>query len=267
MDNRPIGIFDSGVGGLTVAKEIIKALPNENIVYFGDTARVPYGAKSKEVVTKYSKQIVRFLKTKDVKAIIAACNTVSSNSLDDLRKDLDVPIIGVVEPGVKSVIGTTKNKKVGIIATEATIRSGMYSSLIHKADSSIEVFSKPCPLFVPLVEEGWHDNEVAKLTAEIYLDELICCGIDTLLLGCTHYPLLKPCIGGIIGPSIKIVDPAKNTAESIKEILTANDMLNDGTKEKTNVFYLSDITDKFERICMKTLKRTYTPAKIDIEKY
>ena len=167
MDNRPIGIFDSGVGGLTVVKEIVKCLPNENIVYFGDTARVPYGDKSKDVVTKYSKQIVRFLMTKNVKAIIAACNTVSSNSMEELRKEFDIPFVGVVEPGVKSVLETTKNKKVGIIGTEATVRSGMYSRLIHQADSSIEVFSKPCPLFVPLAEEGWYENDVAKMTAYI----------------------------------------------------------------------------------------------------
>ena len=267
MDNRPIGIFDSGVGGLTVAKEIIKALPNENIVYFGDTARVPYGDKSKDVVTKYSKQIVRFLLTKDVKAIIVACNTATSNSLTELQESFDIPIIGVVEPGVKSVISTTKNKKVGIIGTEATMRSGMYSRLIHEADSSIEVFSKPCPLFVPLAEEGWYDNEVARITAGIYLNELICCGIDTLLLGCTHYPLLKKCIGETIGETIKIVDPAKNTAEITRQILAEKDMLNDGTDKPTNVFYVSDINEKFEKICLKTLKRTYTPAKIDIEKY
>lgn len=267
MDNRPIGIFDSGVGGLTVVKEIIKALPNENIVYFGDTARVPYGAKSKDVVTKYSKQIVRFLMTKNVKAIIVACNTVSSNSLDTLRDSFDVPFVGVVEPGVRSVLQTTKNKRVGIIGTEATIRSGMYGRLIHEADSSIEVFSKPCPLFVPLAEEGWYDNEIAKMTAGLYLDELISCGIDTLLLGCTHYPLLKQCIGETIGEAIKIVDPAKNTADSLKHILAKSDMLNDGFEKPTNIFYVSDITDKFEKICLKTLKKTYTPAKIDIEKY
>ena len=267
MDNRPIGIFDSGVGELTVAKEILKALPNENIVYFGDTARVPYGDKSKEVVTKYSKQIVRFLLTKNVKAIITACNTVSSNSLDDLRSEFDVPFVGVVEPGVKSVINTTVNKKVGIIGTEATIRSCMYSRLIHEADSSIEVFSKPCPLFVPLAEEGWYDNEVARLTASMYLNELVRCGIDTLLLGCTHYPLLKQCIGETIGEAVKIVDPAKNTALYLKELLEENDMLNDGSQKPTNVFYVSDITNKFEKICLKTLKKTYTPAKIEIEKY
>ena len=267
MDNRPIGIFDSGVGGLTVVREIIKSLPNENIVYFGDTARVPYGTKSVEVVTKYSRQIVRFLLTKNVKAIVIACNTVSSNSLEALREEFDIPFAGVVEPGVKSVLETTKNKKVGLIATEATVRSGMYTKLIHEADSSIEVFSKPCPLFVPLAEEGWYDNDVAKLTAKLYLDELISCGIDTLILGCTHYPLLKQCIGEEIGSEVKIVDPAKNTAENIKQILEDSNMLNDGREKPVNVFYVSDLTDKFEKICLKTLNRTYTPAKIDIEKY
>ena len=187
--------------------------------------------------------------------------------MEELRKEFDIPFVGVVEPGVKSVLETTKNKKVGIIGTEATVRSGMYSRLIHQADSSIEVFSKPCPLFVPLAEEGWYENDVAKMTASIYLDELICCGIDTLLLGCTHYPLLKQCIGETIGDEIKIVDPAKNTAFSIKEILQEKNMLNSGTEKQTNAFYVSDITDKFEKICLKTLKKTYTPAKIDIEHY
>ena len=205
--------------------------------------------------------------TKNVKAIIVACNTVSSNSLDALRRTFDIPFIGVVEPGVKSVLETTKNKRVGIIGTEATIRSGMYGRLIHDADSTIEVFSKPCPLFVPLAEEGWYDNDVARMTAELYLDELISCGIDTLLLGCTHYPLLKHCIGETIGEAVKIVDPAKNTAEALRIILEKNNMLNDGSEKPTNIFYVSDITDKFEKICLKTLKKTYTPAKIDIEKY
>lgn len=267
MDNRPIGIFDSGVGGLTVVKEIIKTLPNENIVYFGDTARVPYGAKSKDVVTKYSKQIVRFLLTKNVKAIIVACNTVSSNSLEELKREFDIPFVGVVEPGVKSVIDTTKNNKVGIIGTEATIRSGVYAELIHKSNNHIEVFSKPCPLFVPLAEEGWYDNNVAKLTSEIYLNEFTACGIDTLLLGCTHYPLLKQCIGDTIGKDVIIVDPAKNTAECIKIILKSKDMLNEDNENPVSVFYVSDITDKFEKICLKTLKKIYTPAKIDIERY
>ncbi|MPM78431.1 Glutamate racemase [bioreactor metagenome] len=205
--------------------------------------------------------------TKNVKAIIVACNTVSSNSLDELQKDFDIPFVGVVEPGVKSVIDTTKNKKVGIIGTEATIRSGMYGKLIHKANKSIEVFSKPCPLFVPLAEEGWYDNDVAKLTAGIYLNELIACGIDTLLLGCTHYPLLKQCIGETIGENVKIVDPAKNTADSLKIILKNKDLLNDGIEKPISVFYVSDITDKFEKVCLKTLKKTYTTAKIDIEQY
>ena len=247
MDNRPIGIFDSGVGGLTVVKEIVKSLPNENIVYFGDTARVPYGAKSKDVVTKYSKQIVRFLMTKNVKAIIIACNTVSSNSLDELKKAFDIPFVGVVEPGVRSVIDTTKNKKVGIIGTEATVRSGMYTKLIHKADNSIEVFSKPCPLFVPLAEEGWYDNNVARLTAEIYLNELIGCGIDTLLLGCTHYPLLYSKIMKYMPEGVTVIRQGHIIAESLKDYLRRHPEMDERCGKGGSCRYLT--TESAEKFC------------------
>ena len=199
MDKRPIGIFDSGVGGLTVVKQIMKTLPNENIIYFGDTARLPYGTKSKKTVTKFSKQIVRFLLTKNVKAVIIACNTASSNSLEELRQTFDIPIFGVIVPGVEEAIHCTKNKKVGIIGTTSTIRSKAYETLLAQADSSIEVYAKPCPLFVSLVEEGWTENMVAKLTAKNYLTDLIEKEIDSLVLGCTHYPLLKRCIGETVG--------------------------------------------------------------------
>ena len=169
MDKRPIGVFDSGVGGLTVVKQIMKTLPQENIIYFGDTARLPYGTKSKKTVTKFSKQIVRFLLTKNVKAVIIACNTASSNSLEELRQTFDIPIFGVIVPGVEEALRSTKNKKVGIIGTASTIRSKAYETLIAQTDKSIEVYAKPCPLFVSLVEEGWTENAVSKLTAEIYL--------------------------------------------------------------------------------------------------
>ena len=235
MDNRPIGIFDSGVGGLTVAKQVIKVLGNENIVYFGDTARLPYGSKSKETVTRFSKQIVRFLKTKDVKAVIIACNTASSNSLEELKETFDLPIFGVVVPGASEAVKATKNKKVGIIGTVGTVRTNAYKKLICEADSSIEVFSKACPLFVPLVEEDWTNNEITKLTAEKYLSELLKEGIDSLVLGCTHYPLLKKCIGDVVGDNVKLVDPAKATALTVKNFLTENNMLNDGTEENHHI--------------------------------
>ena len=265
MDNRPIGIFDSGVGGLTVVKQVMKALPNEDIVYFGDTARVPYGSKSKETITKFSSQIIRFLLSKDVKAVIIACNTVSSNCFDDLTKEFSVPLIGVVTPGVESCIKATKNKIVGIIGTEGTVKSGAYEKKLKAIDSEIQVYSKACPLFVPLAEEGWVDNEVAYSVAKIYLKELVENGIDSIILGCTHYPILKKCIGNVIGENIKIVDPAYATAKKMEEHLRNNDMLakNSG---KIN-FYVSDNTNKFDFICKSVLKSEYTAEKIDIEKY
>ncbi len=237
MDKRPIGIFDSGVGGLTVVKQIMKALPNENIIYFGDTARLPYGTKSKKTVTKFSKQIVRFLLTKNVKAVIIACNTASSNSLEELRQTFELPIFGVIVPGVEEAIRSTKNKKVGIIGTASTIRSKAYETLLAQADSTIEVYAKPCPLFVSLVEEGWTENTVAKLTAENYLTELVEKGIDSLVLGCTHYPLLKRCIGETVGSSIKLVDPAKATARMVKAFLAEHRLLQQGENIAERYFY------------------------------
>lgn len=267
MDNRPIGVFDSGVGGLTVVKQVMKTLPQEDIVYFGDTARLPYGSKSKEAVTRFSRQIVRFLLTKNVKAIIIACNTASSNSLDILRQEFDLPIFGVVVPGVEEALHSTKNKKVGIIGTAATVRSNAYQKLICKADSEIKVFSKACPLFVSLVEEGWIENEIARLTAKEYLRELIDEGIDSLVLGCTHYPLLKRCIGETVGEAIRLVDPAKATAKQVWSYLQENSLLNEMEKAGERVFYVSDATDKFEFLCQRALKKSYEPEIIDIEKY
>lgn len=265
MDNRPIGIFDSGVGGLTVVKQIIKALPNEDIIYFGDTARVPYGSKSKETVTKFSSQIIRFLLSKDVKAIIIACNTVSSNCFDELTKEFSVPIIEVVTPGVESCVSATKNNIVGIIGTEGTIKSKAYEKKIKEINPFIKVYSKACPLFVPIAEEGWTDNEVARLTVESYLKELIEKNIDSIVLGCTHYPLLKKCIGKVVGENVKIVDPAFATALKMKEFLEKNDMLakNNGSLN----FFVSDNTNKFDAICKSTLKKDCSAEKIEIDKY
>jgi glutamate racemase len=267
MDTRPIGVFDSGVGGLTVVKQIMKVMPHENIVYFGDTARVPYGTKSKEAVTKYSKQNVRFLLSKGVKAIIVACNTASSNSMDAMREAFDVPIFGVVVPGVEEAVQATKNKKIGVIGTAGTVRSGAYEKLILEKDSEMQVFTKACPLFVPLAEEGWTDNEVSKQAAKRYLDELVEKGIDSLVLGCTHYPLLKRCIGTTVGDDIKLVDPAKATAIRVMNFLGERNQLNQEEAEGKKQFYLSDSTDMFQFVCEKALKFPYKPEIIDIERY
>lgn len=267
MDTRPIGVFDSGVGGLTVVKQIMKVMPHENIVYFGDTARLPYGTKSREAVTRFSRQNVRFLRTKDVKAIIVACNTASSNSLDALKAEFDVPLFGVVVPGVEAAVHTTKNKKVGVIGTAATVRSGAYERLIREMDAGIEVYSKACPLFVPLAEEGWTDNGVARQAAWNYLEGLLETGIDSLVLGCTHYPLLKRCIGTTVGDGIKLVDPAKATAKRVMDFLGARSQLNEGAGGGERRFYLSDSTDTFQFLCQKALKQEYAAEIIDIEKY
>ena len=267
MDIRPIGVFDSGVGGLTVVKQMIKTMPNENIIYFGDTARVPYGTKSQKAVTKFSKQIVRFLLTKEVKAVVIACNTASSNSLEELQQTFEIPIFGVVKSGVEEAIDSTKNKKIGIIGTTATIRSKAYERLIAQSDHTIKVYAKSCPLFVSLVEEGWTENTVAKLTAENYLKELIEKGIDSLVLGCTHYPLLKKCIGETVGENIKLVDPAKATAKMIKTFLTEKKMLQKKDNIAKHFFYISDATDTFDIMCKKALKKEYIPEIIDIESY
>lgn len=266
MDKRPIGVFDSGVGGLTVVKQVMKVLPNEDIIYFGDTARVPYGSKSKETVKKFSSQIIRFLITKEVKAIIIACNTVSSNCYEELTEEFDIPIIEVVGPGVSSCVSITKNKKVGVIGTEATIRSKAYEKKLKAIDSEISVYSKACPLFVPIAEEGLGESEIAVLTAKEYLKELVQMNIDCIILGCTHYPLLKSCIAKVVGENVKIVDPAMVTAQKMKSFLKENNMLND-KKGGDYCFYASDVADNFDSICTTVLNRIYKAKQADIEKY
>jgi glutamate racemase len=266
MDSRPIGVFDSGVGGLTVASEIIKALPNEEIVYYGDTSRVPYGEKSAETVTKFSRQIVNFLLTKNVKAIVIACSTVSSNSFETLSSEYPIPFFEVLSPGVDDCSHVTRNRIVGVIGTEATIRSGRYDAMLKAKIPGVKVYSKPCPLFVPLAEEGWTKNTVARTTAEIYLQELLDREIDTLILGCTHYPLLIDCIKDVVGP-VRIINAAESTARKLKQFLADNGLENWEHKMNSHSFYVSDNTHKFARICNLVLRQNYEPQIIDIEKY
>lgn len=246
----PIGVFDSGVGGLTVAREIIRQLPNEKIIYFGDTARVPYGSKSKENIIRYSRQIIRFLKSKNVKAIVVACNTASAIALEEIRDEIDIPIIGVVKPGAKVASANTKNKRIGIIATEATINSNIYTDIIHENDNDITVFGKACPLFVPLVEEGLLDDPVTDEIARRYLDELKSKDIDTLILGCTHYPLLRKTVGRIIGDNVNLVNPAYETALSLKELLLSKGIAAGDEHQYESemyAFYVSDTAEKFKK--------------------
>ena len=269
MDNRPIGVFDSGLGGLTVLKEIIKILPNEDIVYFGDTARVPYGPRSKDTIIKYTFQAINFLISKNVKAIVIACNTATARSLEKAQANYDVPIIGVIEAGARTAVYSTKNKVVGVIGTEGTINSKAYNLEIGKLDKDIKIISKACPLFVPITEEGWANTEVAYYTAKEYLKELLEQDIDSLVLGCTHYPILKKTIEKVVGDKINLVNPAKETARDLYNILEKQDILSDVNKSNpTYEYYVSDIPEKFAIIGSQFLKRDMDDVKkIDIQKY
>ncbi len=266
--NAPIGVFDSGIGGLTVMKEIMRQLPNESIIYFGDTARVPYGSKSKSTVLKYSRQIVRFLMTKEVKAIVVACNTASALALDEIRTEIEIPIIGVVEPGAVMAAKMTETNNIGIIGTESTIKSGIYNECLRKINPEITVVSKACPLFVPLVEEGLWDDRVTEDIASRYLHEIKEYDIDSLILGCTHYPLLRRMIGREMGEEVKLVNPAYETAKSLKRLLDDCGILNDGNGKATYDYCVSDGVEKFisfaDNVLPCHVKKTTV---IDIESY
>lgn len=267
----PIGVFDSGVGGLTVAREIMRNLPNERIVYFGDTARVPYGSKSKDTVIRYSRQIIRFLRTQEVKAIVIACNTASALALEEVEKELDIPIIGVVKPGAKVAAASTRNGRIGVIGTESTVNSHMYSQLICSYQKDVKVYGKACPLFVPLVEEGWLSDAVTEQVAKRYLDELLPKEIDTLILGCTHYPLLRPLIERLAGEQVRLVDPAYETAHELGVLLEEKGIANHGEKapgKEPYRFFVSDAADKFKHFANSILPYDIeTTRKINIEEY
>lgn len=269
--DAPIGVFDSGIGGLTVVREIMRQLPNEKIIYFGDTARVPYGSKSKDTITRYSRQICRFLMTKEVKTIVVACNTATAYALDELEKEIDLPMIGVLKPGAKVAAETTKNGKVGVIATRATIGSESYTHYIKQINPEATVLGKACPLFVPLVEEGLLEDPVTDEIAMRYLSELKDEEIDTLILGCTHYPLIRKTIGRTMGEGVTLVNPAYETARELKEQLAMRNLLNEekidlGTNKYQ--FYVSDAADKFQQFANSIIKYGILTAKtVNIEEY
>lgn len=269
--DAPIGVFDSGVGGLTVAREIMRQIPNEKIIYFGDTARVPYGSKSQDTVTRFSEQIVRFLRTFQVKTIVVACNTASAYALDTLEADTDIPIIGVVKPGANVAADVTRNGRIGVIATEATIGSQMYPKYIEELDKNVTIYGKACPLFVPLIEEGLWEDPVTDEIARRYLTELIDIDIDTLILGCTHYPLIRSTLRRIMGDSVTLVNPAYETAIELKEMLAGLELLNDeppGLGSNRYQFYVSDKAEKFVRFANSIIKYGILSAKsINIEDY
>lgn len=269
--DAPIGVFDSGVGGLTVAREIMRQIPNERIIYFGDTARVPYGSKSQETVIRYSEQIVRFLRTFQVKTIVVACNTASACALDTLEKDIDIPIIDVIKPGAKTATEVTHNGRIGVIATEATINSQMYTKYITNLNSAVTIYEKACPLFVPLVEEGLWQDPVTDEIARRYLTELIDIDLDTLILGCTHYPLIRSTLGRIVGENVTLVNPAYETAIELKQMLSEMDMLNEeepGLGSNRYQFYVSDKAERFVRFANSIINYGILSAKtVNIEEY
>lgn len=270
MDNRPIGVFDSGLGGLTVLKAMMKHMPNESMVYFGDSGRAPYGTKSKETVIKYTFQDMRFLLNQDIKMVVIACNTISAASYELVRQNFDIPVIEVIQPGAIAATKVTQNKKVGIIGTSATVASEAYERAVKNADNNIKVFQKACPLFVPLVEEGsdWWDCDITRQVAERYLNQLALENIDTLVLGCTHYPLLQNVLSSVMGSEVSLVNSAEEVAKAVLNTINEKDMTRDGKVAPVYRYYTSDSVEKFEPLCSSILGCGIALAeKVDIEKY
>jgi glutamate racemase len=245
--DRPIGVFDSGIGGLTVLKALTDALAGEDFIYLGDTARLPYGTKSNEVIIRYSKENTEFLLAKGIKMLVVACNTSSAVALDAIASDTMVPVIGVIEPGARAAVKASRNGKIGVIGTEATIASGAYTRAIQRLGAKSEIYTRACPLLVPLAEEGWIDNEIAERTVAHYLESLKQSGIDTLLLGCTHYPLLRSMFARVLGAGVKIVDSASATAMEVRDRLRTLRLAKRGG-DGSQSFFVTETPDRFVRV-------------------
>jgi glutamate racemase len=247
-----IGIFDSGIGGLTVLQQISRLLPREHLVYLGDTARFPYGTKSPEVVTQYACENTEFLVERDLKMLVVACNTASAVALEVLRERYHIPVVGVIEPGAQEAVRRSKNRRVGVIGTEATIASGAYTRALRALDPTIEVYTRACPLLVPLVEEGWVENGIARSTVALYLNSIKLSGIDVLVLGCTHYPLLKKSIAEFLGERVLLVDSAEETARVVRSTLVRDGL----ARSKGNggaSFFVTDAPDRFIKVGVRFL--------------
>ena len=253
MSQQPIGVFDSGIGGLTVLRELLTRLPGESFVYFGDTARVPYGTKSAETVQRFSRENVHFLLDRNVKMVVVACNTASSHALPMLESEFEVPIVGVIEPGVRAAVEATRDGRIGVIGTAATVRSNAYPSKIQAKLPDAMVISQACPLFVPLVEEGWIDSPLTRMVAREYLKVYDGTGIDTLVLGCTHYPLLKGVIGEAVGKDVVLVDSAVETAREVEGVLRERGIAGSGGGDFHII--LSDTSPAFEGLATRCLGR------------
>ena len=249
----PIGVFDSGIGGLTVVHELLRQLPDESIIYFGDTARVPYGPKSPDTVRRYSREITAFLRDQGVKAIVVACNTATAHALEMLRAELPLPVIGVVEPGARAAVRAAGDHPIGVIGTAGTVASGAYERAIRALDPDVEIVARACPLFVPLVEEGWLSKEATRLVAQEYLEPLAHDHVGTLVLGCTHYPLLKPLIGEVVGRSVRLIDSAEETAAETARVLAEKGLRAPAGASVTHRFVASDAPQNFLRMGQRFL--------------
>lgn len=252
QSDGPVGVFDSGIGGLTVAAALREVLPNESIIYIGDTARVPYGGKSAETIERYAVEIGGMLLAEGAKAIVVACNTASALALSRLREVFAVPVIGVIEPGARAAVDASHNGKVGVIGTRATIRSGAYERHIHAIDPRFSVHVRECPLLVPLIEEGWLNDEVTETVIRRYLADLLDQGVDTIVLGCTHYPLLKGALARFVGPDVQLVDSARNCAEEVRKVLTENKLVASGRSGSLAVSF-TDPSGPFLRVAADAL--------------
>ena len=259
---RPIGVFDSGIGGLTVVKALRDRLPNETIVYLGDTARVPYGPKSPDTVQRYALELADMLMKKNAKALVVACNTVSSVALPLLTRKFSVPVIGVIEPGARAALQATHNRHVGVIGTRATIRSGAYEKALRATDSNVRVSSRACPLLVPLIEEGLLDDDVTDRVIVRYLEPLLSDGMDTLVLGCTHYPLLSAAIARVIGNEITLVDSAENCATTVQETLDKQSLLSPATERGELQVALTDAADNFLNVAREALQLNFDEVEL-----
>ncbi len=263
---RAIGVFDSGIGGLTVVHEIMMRLPNEDIVYLGDTARLPYGTKSPETVLRFSRETLAFLKRKNVKMIVVACNTASSVALPTLKEEDELPMVGVLIPGARAAARATKTKRIGIIGTTATIRSGAYEDQLWGLDPEIKIWSRACPLFVPLVEEGWVEDSMTLLAAHRYLDPMAEFDADALVLGCTHYPVIKGIISRVVGEKITLVDSAYETAAEVERLLTERGLKNDSERIGRITVYVTDIPYLFKEVGERFLRRPMEHVeRVDLE--
>jgi glutamate racemase len=266
--DQPIGVFDSGIGGLTVMQRLAQELPSESIVYFGDTARVPYGSKSAETVRRYAREASAFLLSRDIKMLVIACNTATAHAEDVLRASLPVPVLGVIEPGARAAVQATRTGRIGVVGTAGTIGSGAYDIAVRRKLPDARVYAQPCPLFVPLVEEGWAEHPTARLVAAEYLSPLVDMDVDVLILGCTHYPLMRPLLAEVMGPAVTLVDSAEETAQDVHALLTEKKLLRTSALPPRYTFVASDSPLRFRDVGRRLVGDLISAVEqVDVEGY